>query len=526
MPNAPANLAPSSRVTGTYTRRRYYGLQQEGQSDFSGGMHRLRAREQIPQNAAWDMENCVLDDVGHAPRRAGTTYLTGAFGSTGLTFVWDGTFTSGRKTLVANDTAFGLVSTGDATVTNIGGTGLHYPVRPALVKDKLFFPGGQVFDGTTTLGTAVKPADVYASAGGKLIACNGNQAFMSAYGDPTKFDPFDYHQLPEGVTIIGAEGARTVCALFTTAGVWTISNVELQLTDAFGNVQQRLDRFSRDLVLWGESGLAGWQGGLVVPAMDGVWLMNVGQDTAAGPAPFRRISDPVSDVYNEYVRVGFRPGGATVYQGHYLLPILNGPSVVDMLVCRLDSGAWTRFSGQGGNITAYTVRTGGASRQPILLGAQRDTSSKVTSCHYFEVDASRADADGTVGRWQIITRDYLTNGALNKSLVKRLRAEFLMVDPTTTNPSVTASYAVEEPSASYTSVWGGSTWGGTTWSDPNETFTDLTGAAPEDPTGAVVTTWLMGVKPERIRLRFRCTALTGKLTLRNYAMHIRQSGHP
>jgi hypothetical protein len=55
-----------------------------------------------------------------------------------------------------------------------------------------------------------------------------------------------------------------------------------------------------------------------------------------GPSPFVRISEPITALYRSYVNAGYRPGQACVYRGHYFLPILNGETVVDMLVCRID----------------------------------------------------------------------------------------------------------------------------------------------------------------------------------------------
>ena len=122
-----------------------------------------------------------------------------------------------------------------------------------------------------------------------------------------RLDGTDFHRIPEGVRILGLQGLRDALVVFTTGGVWILSNLSLDLTDADGNVQHRVDRFSRDLVLWGDAGIAAWEGGLVVPALDDVWVMSYGVASEA-PVPFQRVSEPISRLYREYVANGYVPG--------------------------------------------------------------------------------------------------------------------------------------------------------------------------------------------------------------------------
>jgi hypothetical protein len=505
------------------------GLTARLQGSFSAGMWRNAGRGNVPANGSYDLENCLLDDAGETPRRGGSAHMTSAAFGAGLTWLWSGDIDGVPRTLLANEADFGLLSANGASVTNLGGAGLHFPVRPALVGDKLHLPGGVTFDGST-LGSAAKVADVYAAAGGRLLACIDNRVYFSARNDPTSFDPTDYHELPDGVRIIGAEGARDRAALFTTRGVWLISDIELDLTDDTGNVQHRLDLFSRDLVLWDESGIAGWEGGLVVPAIDGVWLMSIGQDPASAPPPFQRISGPITDLYTEYVRAGYRPGGGHVFRSHYFLPILNGPLVADVLVCRLDrvvdqngSRGWTRMSGHAGDVSAFASWVGGTARQPVLIGAQRDASARVSRMRFFETDQP-TDGDGTVPRWQVITRDFDTGNPQVKNLVRRLRADYVLEDLHDTDPTIAAAYAIGQPAYSADEVWGGSTWGGSTWSPDEEGFIDLTGEAPASASGEDPFTWHVDKRAERARFRFRCDDASGRCSLRSIETFIRPSG--
>lgn len=505
------------------------GLSARLQGSFSAGMFRNVGRSQIPANGAYDLENCLLDDAGDAPRRGGSEYLTGSAFGAGLTWLWSGEIQGVGRTLVANESDFGVLSADGASVTNLGGAGLHWPVGSALVADVLHLPGGVTFNGTA-LGTAAKVADVYVAAGGRLLACTGNRIDVSARNDPRSFDPTDYHVLPDGVRILGGVGTRDRAAIFTTQGVWLISNIELELTDVNGAVQRRLDLFSRDMVLWGNAGIAGWEGGLVVPALDGVWLVSIGQDSASAPAPFQRISGPVTDLYAKHVRNGFRPGGAQVFRGHYFLPILNGPLVADVLVARLDrvvdkdgSRGWTRVSGHAGQVAAFAMRQGGATRQPALIGAQRDASARVSRMRFFEEDVP-TDGDGSVPRWQVITRDFDTGNPQVKNLVRRVRVDYVLEDLHGTDPTIDAAYAIGEPTFDAAATWGGSTWNGTTWAENQEGFVALAGAAPESSTGEDPFGWSIDKRGERVRYRLRCTAPSGRVALRSIETFIRPSG--
>src|SRR5207237_7750618 len=100
--------------------------------------------------------------------------------------------------------------------------------------------------------------------------------------------------------------------IFTNAGVWGIFNLGLDLTDDAGNSQQRLELLARDVVLWGEPGLATWRSALVVPANDDVYLF----DGVGAPQP---ITGGARDLYRSYVKAGYQPGQGSVYRGHYVV---------------------------------------------------------------------------------------------------------------------------------------------------------------------------------------------------------------
>jgi hypothetical protein len=232
------------------------------------------------------------------------------------------------------------------------------------------------------LGSVATAAYVTVVAG-RVVVAIGNRAYFSGttglgdYGAGTAdFASTDYHEIPPPATIIGADSVRDMLVLFSTQGVWLVSNMNLDLTDANGNPQQTLDQITKDVILWGNSGVAGfstyagvqgWAGQFIVPALDDVYVLGVDSPPIA-------ISRGIRSLYRQYVRAGYKPGLATVYEGHYILPIVNGVSPIDTFVCRLDQRGpggqlrpcWTRLSGYGRG-TAFTGRARPTSA-PSLVG--------------------------------------------------------------------------------------------------------------------------------------------------------------
>ena len=127
------------------------------------------------------------------------------------------------------------------------------------------------------------------------------------------------------MSIRGIEGLRDAAVCFTTRGIYIISGLASNLTDADGNVQHRIDRYSREGSLWGDAGIAGSEGGLICPMRGGVWIINLGIASEAVQA-YQMISGPIADLYKSYVEAGYSPGGAAVYRSHYILPILSTPT--------------------------------------------------------------------------------------------------------------------------------------------------------------------------------------------------------
>lgn len=251
----------------------------------------------------------------------------------------------------------------------------------------------------------------------RLVVCKGSTVSFSARGTYLSFDPTDYHTLPSDAVVIGAQGVGDSTILFTTRGVWAISNMSYDLTDDYGNVQHRVDQVNPDLILLGDTGLQTWRGAFVVPAHDDVYLYALGGD----PTP---ISQGIRPLYRDYVAAGAIPGVASIYRGHYILPLVTRTGApVDTLVCRLDGSqpAWTRWEGHAA-ARAYSAGQGADAK---LIAGTGSTVSDLSGV--FNRQSKATDANNTQPVLTVITRDFSAR-AQQVTLWKALRARYELTE--------------------------------------------------------------------------------------------------
>jgi hypothetical protein len=343
---------------------------------------------------------------------------------------------------------------------------------------------------------------------GRLVVTSGNRAYFSSFAGPFVFDATDYHEVPPPAQIVGADSVRDTLVLFTTSGVWAVSNMNMDLTDSSGNPQQTLEQVNKDLVAWSNSGIAGfgqyagvqgWAGQFVVPALDDVYVFGL-------DSPAIAIGRGIRALYKSYVAAGYRPGGATVYRGHYILPIVNGTTPVDVLVCRLDQRdrrgalrpAWTRWSGQAMGV-AFTGRTR-ATSQPSLVAARGLRLVDATSC--FVPDAAhKADADGTTHALDVIENDV---ELANRSTTQKVDLLYELQDAAADNPTIVGSWA---------SGAEGSTW------------TGLSGSAAEND-GRVPKRWRLTKRVRNVRFRWQTVGPAAVARIRGRVLYVRDSNRP
>jgi hypothetical protein len=348
---------------------------------------------------------------------------------------------------------------------------------------------------TALAGETGRPYLASAGAGtSRLLLCVGNRIYFTPPGDPIGFAADQYHEVPANVTIVGAEGMGDSVLIFTTRGVWRISNLSLDPVDAYGNIQHTVEQVNTDVTLWDDYGIAGYGTGIVVPAIDDVFLM--GGD---GLAP---LTGRIRPLYRGHVRAGYQPGMASVHRGHYFLPIMDGTTLVDTLVCRLDrDAAWTRFAG-GAAGPAYATLIEETAREPKLLGLKGERVTDLTRCF---ATTTATDADGTTSDLVIETRDFPL-GANQPGFAQKVRARYELDGAAT----VTPAFSSDQDAGVFTELTGlGEQDGGDGWAESD---------------GSKYQWAIVGKKRERIRFRLTIAGACTSFVMRSIELLTRPSG--
>jgi hypothetical protein len=353
--------------------------------------------------------------------------------------------------------------------------------------------------GGTTAGTI----SALGSVAGRLVMAVGTQARFSPLTSPfATWDATDQHSFP--APILGFSSVRDTLLAFTTEGAYAVYNMALNLTDAVGNPQQRVERISDELILWGQFGIASWRGSVIAPMIDGVWVVDaVGQPT--------KISGAIEGLYLAHVRAGNHPGVAAVYNGHYFLPILNSSGTPqDLFVCRLTANSagrsmlWSQFRGHGGGggVRGLAVRAPvAAGTTPLLLAAGED--GKISTMRYFDPQAAyKSDADGVAHQLEIQTRAYQTGGGVANT-VRFVTLYYTLTDAASDDPNIDCSFAID---------------GATSW-----TAATAGGTGAESITIAKKT-WRVDRDARAIQFRFRSNNAAATAKFRGLELQVHRSG--
>jgi hypothetical protein len=479
------------------------------QDSFAGGMWSTPTKERIPANGCVSAVDALVDETGALYRRGGCTNFTAASWpvSSQILWVWQGTLTAGLRTVFATST--NLYSVTGGTITNLGAyTGMSGGAnRPAVIGGVMYLPNGSKYDGTTLAASAV--AGTYlVSIANRIVTGLGDTVAFSGVGTAT-FAATDKWKIPGGANIIGLAALRDSAVVFTDQGVWVISNMAMNLTDPSGNVQQRLDLYSPDMVLWGNGavGVVGYQGGLIVPARDGVWLMRLGS-TSEVRTPLELLSRPITDRYRAHIAAGRQPGEAAVFRGHYFLPVVQGfRNVLDFLVCRLDQPArpWTNFQGYGAAYGLTPSQDGQSLIGAMTYNSIQPTSSQLATMNYFDttIGGGGDGAAGTQPTLDVTSRDVLTGTDLTRSTVTKVRVGYRSYDTGGVLGAIGVSY-------------GGDTDTGT------PRFLGDTGAG----TGGVldVKEFYVGKRSRTARFEMFDSAVFSKTAVQSFEVFVRRSG--
>lgn len=354
------------------------------------------------------------------------------------------------------------------------------------------------------LPTGTAGTTIVAAVANRLLVANGSQIVVSDIGSPGSLETesTNYHTVPDGAVVIGIEPLRGNDAIvFTTKGVFRITNLAFDLTDALGNVQQQLGRLYPEIVLGGARGVAASGASLVVPAIDNVYLI----DGMSEPV---RLGRPILRRYRELVASGAAPGGAAVYRNHYFLPMLLSGLWVDTLVCNLDTGGWTRWKDLAGRCRAYVQRADPAPKLlATSLGASND-DGRILDCTgcFAPAAANKNEADGATHSFEIVTRDFIQQGVGGTARKGRVWLEGVAAGGD--SPVVTMAAAEGSAGSAFTSL------------------TLRNGTAGPSQADAPAGVWTVNMRGKRIRLRVSSTSPWASLKVKAIDLFSRPSGRP
>lgn len=388
-----------------------------------------------------------------------------------------------------------------------------------------------------------KAAPYYVVAGERLICLSNERMDFSEPNKPHLFNATifpqetvveNFHNLPEGNKTLGAATIGIDKVLwFHTGGITTVSNMAKSIVDGLGNSQHRLDVYSRDVVLWGNVGIAPSKSTFIVPAIDNVYLV----DGQSAPQP---LADAVIPRYRERILEGATPGGAWVAREHYFLPILNsGGEPVDLLACRLDKPysyrnkelyPWTYLTGAGAEIAYATVRhPATVGETPRALAMAGDGSLVDVLPWFFPSEANAYDHDGSVPEWSLLTRDY---GIGNEAITRWRRVQlFYELWPLaeTVAPGIAAEIGTGVREAGE-ALWDHVDWDEFNWvADDEGEFRQLEGQAPPNggSAGQFVQNekvWMDNTRARYVRYRLWSADPVAKLVLRGLLLFPAEQG--
>jgi hypothetical protein len=444
----------------------------------------------------WPAKNAQAIVVAYGGSLKSSAYTTGA-GTT-----WTGNVDAGMLLQVVSSTGQTAMPVVEKVNSNTSLTLLYpwtgttvagavYSLAPAegsISAEQAMQAAGVPF---SALGQTVTTPTYVASIGRRLLVANANVVAFSDIDGPRSIPATNFHVMPVDAYIVGLDGIDDSAFVFTTRGIFAIENLLFDPVDDAGNIQQIVRLINKDVVLWGDAGIAAWASGMVVPAINDVYVLS--SDGSTEP-----ISESIRPLYRSYVKAGYQPGTATVHRSHYFLPILNGTTVVDVLVCRLDRGAaWTRWAGHAA-AGWFATQIGATTRSPKLYGASGQRVVDLTGCMDV-TSSSMQDADSTTPTFRVDENDIDTGAGIRPNTTEKVRYVY---ETTGGTPTISVSYATGPEGSSYTAATlkrgGGSS------------------------TGVDYSAWKVAKKAERIRFRFECTSQVTSLILRRREATIRE----
>jgi len=432
----------------SFTRMRRFMPQWTNDGDWSRGIVRDPPRASIPQGGVWNAVDFLLDAPGIAYKRGGTTYagpqMPSALTARAVIFA---DFLSGSQLLAVGDNGHLYKITSGAT-TDVATLGAAYVPTCKLVyhhggqKDYVIIPsnnGSGVpyhYNGTTATAmiASVAKGTVMATYKSRLVLANDGVNKVRLWFSPINiqgtpppgadldqpWDPLSY--VDADFPVVGLAPLQNSLLVFSTQQTERLTGTTpppgtdfdhapvggIGCTDARSiSIWQNYAIFAnprsifmtngvgfRDLLT--EAGLVRYWQGILAGYSRSTWIISTGV------------------LWDKFLFVG----------------VMNGPTLVDCLVCNLVRNAWWRFS----NIRAAMFAAAVGARDDLYyadMGTNRVNS--VASC-WFPAGVNKADADGTAVQPVLETK--VIASTPNVKTYARCWLDYDLRDAATDNPTL------------------------------------------------------------------------------------------
>lgn len=416
-------------------------------SVFNKGMRQDIPRDQLPQGAVWNLQDFIPNSLlAPISKRGGWLYQSSDLGASGAVVTYANYTTGDMLVDVRSDGQVQTVTTGGVVTSR--GAGYVSVANPVLYRDYVILPAPDgvnvpktVFrDGTLADMGGTPPAGRYpAIYKDRAILANTNAqptyVYFSNPGNPNSWDTVNSF-ISTSLPVTGLAALRNAILVFHAGTTERIRgnvpppNTDMTREPAFnvGCMDARSIAFYGDNVIWADqSGVWISDGAVVENMMDSggmqaYWLALMASRTASWTVC----------------------GG--VMRGYYWLVMMNGSTLVDCMVCRIDSRNWARMTNVPAQMFARQI---GGIEELFFVGPTTSRICKLSGI-YYPSDTARTDANG-VAITPVLETAFFYGKDYGQKRWKNLFFEFLLDQGTASPaPSVSISWSSDPSGASYT----------------------------------------------------------------------------
>ena len=430
------------------------------------GFFRDRGRGDLPRGFAWNVQDWIPNLGGPLRKRGGWAYATNDISavSTSATYVAAVSFNKfTAATKICNVSDNGKLATsvpGSLAVTAVGTVVANIPPLQSPVQHRqlLIFPSGdgstansvRSYDGVSTLanvsaGHLGQFACVYRDR--TVLAnsdANPTRVMFSNAGDPTTWTSTSFFDTTYPVTAITP--LRTAILVFSQGfcerlrGTTPPPGTDMSLEPVFEH--GCLD--ARSVATYGDN--------VIFANAEGVFLTD-------GAAAVDLTAKGGIGTYWRNLTLSFTSSwtmAAGIFNGNYIISIMDGATFKDCLVCDLNTRTWTRHTNLKASCFAHAVST----NEELYWASRAAPRVNSVSSLWQPASAYKNDGDGTavtpVLETAFVQGNVLSGrGSTRSSRISTFKSvfgEYELTDAATDNPTLALSYITSPTITSYTSL--------------------------------------------------------------------------